>query len=433
MPEVNLASYDPMFKDRYHSQAIVNTLNNSNRALKWISQDKKAKFSGRQTIIPKKIGRHHSAGSIGPRGKLPRRGRSAWADSKVPIRDVYFAVEFDEYVIGKSSDNDGSFARVMAIEMKEAVRDAARQRNRMAWGDGRGILAVVNGAHAGVTTLEVRDPGAVTGTFNANRFLNGDVNDGDLIAILPAGAPTGAPAAVVVVTAVNPDGTDVTVDAAVTAADGDLIVLAQGTGTGQNSYGKEPEGFLASVDDGTYVSLYHDIDRSQVDIENATVVTGIGAFSPDAIQQIIDEGNIHVGAVYNTLFSEHALARAYMASIEVDKRYTGGQLMNPDSGNVRAKKPDDAVLKFGGISWHIDKDCPYGFLFGFDKATFLRYEMPTTGWADRDGSVLKWNSVDDVDAWIAFYHLFENWHCLQPSRNFRAEGFQVQNILAHSL
>lgn len=429
MPSADLTSWDPLFKDDYHSGAIINSLQDENHIQDFMtSQVADESWQGRKKVVPIKVGRNHSTGSIGSRGALPQQGRSAYADFEIPMRDLYGRVGFDKYVMLQSRNKKGAFAEVVSQEMDGLVEDMAFQRNVIAWGYGSGILAKVNGTHTATTTLEVKDPLNVTGTTNANRYLMGDSVSGMFIAILDGSTPTTIKGTGII-TAVNADGTDVTLDTAITAAAGDYIVRAQ-TAT-QNSYNKEPEGLLSMVDDGTYVSTYHALSRTTYPILKSYVVTGVGALSLDAIQQCIDANSIRTGGTQDMLVSEHAVRRAYLALLEYDRRYTGVDLKSPDGGTKAAKKPSGkGAITYGDIPWLVERDCPYGMLFGLKKDTFVRYYEDDGGWADEEGSVLKW--VDGFDEYTAFYRLFENYHCHKPAKNWRMEGITVNQLIVRS-
>jgi hypothetical protein len=423
----DLSSFDPLFKDDYGT-AIVNSLNEENLMQAWMTTEPTDEsWVGRQKIVPKKVGRNWSIGSIGAAGALPAAKRQAYAKNTIGMRDIYGVVSFERWVIEQSKSKKGSFAQVMPQEMEGLTDDLAFRRNVIAWGYGAGILALINGTMTAVTTLEVKAPLNVTGTTNANRYLFGDANGGMTISVLDP--TTFAVKGTATITAVNTDGTDITVDTAVTAADGDLIVLAQAAG--QNSYGKEPEGLLAGIDDGTYVGTYHGLSRTTYPGEKAHVVTSVGALSLDAIQQPIDAVSIKVGKTVDFFACEHAVRRAYLALLEADRRYTGADLMRPDGGTAAAKKPTGKAVTYGDIPFFVDRDCPYGMLFGINKGSWIRYSEDDGSWADEEGSVLKW--IAGFDQYLAFYKLFENYHCQQPNRNFRMEGITVNQLVVHAL
>jgi hypothetical protein len=383
---------------------------------------------GRQHVIAKRTGRNHSFGSIGARGALPQAGRSAFKKSLIDMRDCYMRVGIDRYTMNRARNDKGAFGEAWALEMESAVEDAAFHRNRMVWGYGAGVLAKVNGTHTAATTLEVKAPGGVTGTTLPNRYLHGDADGGMFIAVLDGTTPTTIKGTATI-TAVNSDGTDVTIDSAITAADGDLVVIAQ-TAT-QNSYNKEPEGLLAGVDDATYVAAYHNITRSAVPIENSTVVTSIGTLSQDAIQQLDDAVDIKVGDGPDTYAFEHGVARALIALSEVDRRYVGADLQRPDIGTTRNKKPSGKrALVHGGKPCLVERDAPYGHWFGLKQSGWLRLTWPDTGWAEEGGGVMKW--VDGFDEFTAYWMLFENYHNLYPARNFIGTGITTTQVTAHS-
>jgi hypothetical protein len=423
----DLTSFDPVFKDDYTNTRIINTLNEENQIQNFMTTDVSSDgWVGRQKIVPKKVGRNWSTGSIGSRGALPQAGRSSWQDFKIPMRDIYGRVAFEEWVILQSRNKKGAWAQVVDAEMEGLVDDMAFRRNVMAWLAGFGIMALVSGAHAATTTLTVKAPGNVAGTTMPNRYLQGDSNSGMYIAVLDSA--TQAVKFSGFITACNANGADVTVDGPVTANDGDYVVIAQSPT--QNSYNKEPEGILAGADDGTYVATYHNIARATYPITKSYVVTGIGPLSLDAMQQPLDAQSIKVGKGIDFLACEHAVRRAYLALLEPDRRYTGVDLSSPDGGTKAAKKPTGRSITYGDIPFLIDRDAPFGMLFGLNKESWVRYVELEGEWANNEGSVLKW--MNGFDEYTAFYRIFENYHCHMPARNFRMEGITVNQIAVRS-
>lgn len=425
MPGSDLAQWDGLLKDDY-APAIINELQEENIILKFMeSEIPDDTWVGRQKIQPIKIGRNWSVGSIGAGGRLPQAGRSAFADFKIPMKDVYGRVGFERYVIEQSRNKKGSWQQVIPYEMDALTEDLAFARNRMAWGYGSGILALVNGAQAADTVIEVDSPGNVAGAVMGNRYLYGDATSGQFVAFLDAANVVQGSGTI---TNVAASGVAITLDGPVTVDDNAKIVTAQSPL--QNSLNKEPEGILAGIDDGTYVGTYHDLSRTTYPILQAYVVTAVGALSLDAIQQPIDAVSIKVGKTIDFFAAEHAVRRAYLGLLETDRRYTGANLMSPDGGTKAAKKPTGKNITYGDIPIVVDRDCPYKMLFGINKSSWTRYVMNEGQWADEGGSVIKW--VDGYDQWTAFFYLMENFHCQTPARNFRMEGIDCTILLAHA-
>lgn len=425
MPGSDTTQWDPLFKDDY-GPAIVNQLNDENLMTSWMESDvKDDSWVGRQKVVPIMIGRNRSVGSIVNRGRLPQAGRSVFVDFNIPMRNTYGRVGFERNVIAQSRNSKGSWKQVIPAEMDALIEAMAFHRNRVVWGYGSGILALVNGAVAASTTVAVDAPGNVAGSLGGARFLDGDATSGQYIAFLDSGNNVIDTATV---TAVAAAGNSITVDHAVTVADNAKIVLAQSAT--QTSYNQEPEGILAGIDDGTYVGTYHGLSRTTYPILNAYVTTGVGAMSLDAIQQLCDAVAIKTGKMFDFFACEHAVRRAYLVLLESDRRYTGADLMRPDGGTAAAKKPSGRVITYGDIPIFTDRDAPYRMLFGINKGSWVRYVENEGQWADDEGSVLKW--VNEYDEYTAFYFIQDNFHCQRPNVNARAEGIDVNQLVIHA-
>jgi len=402
----------------------VSQLNDENLMTKWMeSEVKDDSWTGRQTIVPIKIGRNRSVGSIPVGGRLPQASRSKFEDFAIPMRNTYGRVGFDRDVISQSRNKKGSWQQVIPAEMDSLLEAMSFHRNRVVWGYGSGILALVNGAIAASTTVTVDAPGNVTGSVGGARFLDGlAADDGMQVAFLDAANNIQDTA---VITAVATNLASVTVDHAVTLDDNSKIVIAQ-TAT-QSSLNREPEGLLAGIDDGTYVGTYHNLSRTTYPILNAYVATAIGAMSLDAVQQMCDAVHIKTGKTFDMFACEHAVRRSYLTLLETDRRYTGGDLMRPDGGTAAAKKPGGRTITYGDIPMFVDRDAPYRHLFGINKASWTRYVENEGQWADDEGSVLKW--IQDYDQWTAFYYCQDNFHCQRPNVNARGEGIDVNQLV----
>lgn len=429
MPGADLTSWDSLLKEDY-APIIQNELTEENPIQAFMAEElADDSWTGKEKYIPVKIGRNWSVGSIGAGGALPQKGRGAYQKFLVPMRDVYGAVGFERYVMEQSRNKKGSWAHVVPQEMNGLVEDLAFSRNRIGWFYGAGILAKLSGAHAATTTLTLRDPGNVTGTTMPNRYLFGDSTSGMYIAVTDSTGATIKHTATI--TAAAAGGGTVTIDAAIpSGADGDLVVLAQSPT--QTSYNKEPEGLLAGIDDGTYVATYHGLSRSTFPVLQSYVVSGVGALSADAIQQAIDGVAIKVGKTVNMFLAELGVLRAYLALTELDRRYTGADLMRPDAGTARAKRPigKRAQITYGDIPFFGDRDGPYGELFGVNKGSWVRYVLQKGKWADEDGHTIRW--VQGFDQWQAFWFLLENYHCHKSNCNFRMSGITTNQITVRS-
>ena len=165
----DITQWDPLFKDDY-GPVIVSQLNDENLMTKWMeSEVKDDSWSGRQKIVPIKIGRNRSVGSIPVGGRLPQASRSKFEDFAIPMRNTYGRVGFDRDVISQSRNKKGSWQQVIPTEMESLTESLSFHRNRVCWGYGSGILALVNGTITASTTVTVDAPGNVAGSVMGNR------------------------------------------------------------------------------------------------------------------------------------------------------------------------------------------------------------------------------------------------------------------------
>ncbi|MCC6989947.1 MAG: phage major capsid protein [Acidobacteria bacterium] len=417
--------WDPLLKDDY-APVIVSQLADETDILNMFETEfTDDSWVGRRKLMPIKIGRNWSVGSIPARGRLPNAGRTSYLDFDIGIRNAYGRVGFGREIMQQSRNKKGSWQQVMPSEMESLTQDLSFHRNRAMWGYGSGILALVNGAQSADTTIEVDSPGNVAGSIMGNRFLHGDSVSGMYVAFLDASNNIQGTATI---TGWAANGNSITVDSAVTCDDNAKVVIAQSPL--QTSYNQEIEGFLAAIDDGTYVNVYHGLNRTTYPVLKSSVTTGVGALSLDAIQQQIDGNDIRVRKNADVLACEHAVRRAYLTLLETDRRYSGADLMRPDGGTSAAKKPSGKTITYGDIPLVVSRDAPYGMLFGINKASFVRYVESEGKWADDDGSVLKW--VPEFDEYTAFFYVYDNLHCQQPNANWRMEGINVNQIIAHT-
>jgi hypothetical protein len=422
----DLTQWTPLLKDDY-APAIVDQLQDENNILKFMeSEAPDDTWVGRKKVIPIKIGRNYSVGAIPTRGRLPQAGRTSYQQFEVPMKNTYGRVGFGREVILQSRNKKGSWQQVIPAEMDSLTESMSFHRNRVCWGYGSGILALVNGAQTADTTIEVDAPGNVAGSVMGNRYIYGDSTSGMYVAFLDASNNIQGTATV---TGVAAAGTSITVDTAITCDDNAKIVIAQSDA--QTSLNQEPEGILAGADDGTYVGTYHGLSRTTYPLLSSYIVTSVGALSLDAIQQPIDAVSIRVGAQIDFFGAEHAVRRSYLTLLETDRRYTGANLMAPDGGTKAAKKPTGKNITYGDIPIVVDRDTPYRMLFGINKASWTRYVEDEGSWAEEDGNVLKW--VPEYDEYTAFFYIFDNFHCQTPNRNFRMSDIEVNQLVVHAV
>lgn len=426
---LDVAAYDAALKEVY--EKTIQMLLNSRTRTRQLFKKESGSWEGRKVRYPLNIGRNQGVMFTTENGTLPAAGNQRYIETQIPMRYAHGRIQLSIQVIKHSRSSKGAFKQAMNQEMTGLVRDLSNDLNRAMFGTGKGTLALVNEATPnGDTTLIVDAPGGVAGSVHGNRFLNvgmaiGFINPGTG-ALRSTGATPGR-----TITAVSADGNNVTLDAAPAAAvDNDLIVrIASGASSlvvTDSAYNNEFNGLLSLVDDSTYVDTINNVTRSTYPIFKSTVLPTVGPLSADILQRGIDiSDQIGEGSI-SKFICHHAVRRSYLTMVDSDRRYMGGDLMAPDAGTKAAKMGD---ITFGGIPWLVDKDAPYGMLFGLDQSSATRWVEVEGEWADDDGTILL--RLLNQDAYEARYRLFENYSLDRPASCVRWDGITANVVVAH--
>ena len=412
-----ITTIDAILKEVYEKR-LIEILNNKCIARQKFKKES-GSWEGRRVRYPVNLARNQGVMATTEGGTLPDAGNQTVVETQIPIRFNHGRIQLTIQTIKHSRSNKGAFKRALDMEMQGLVKDLSRDLNRQMFGWGAGILALVNeGSPSGDTTLEVDAPGGVAGSTNGNRFLFPNMNIAFVNpsngAIRSGGART--------VSSKNADGTDVTLNSAPDAAvqNNDYIVRAaksSSTVIGDTAYNNEIMGLLGLVDDSTYLTTLNNISRDTYPIWESTVISSVGPLSADILQRGLDVSDQRGEGQITDFLCHHSTRRAYLTLTEGDRRYAGGSLMNPDAGTKAAKM---GGVDFGGIPFTIDRDAPFGILFGIDQSPFTRWVEVEGEWADEDGTILL--RITDVDAYEARYRVFENYSNDKPASCVRWDG-----------
>lgn len=356
--------------------------------------------------------------STGESGILGAAGNQGVASLTIPFRDIKGRFGITREAIEATGSAKGAVTPALEYEKQRLVMDIERQLNRQFWGYGVGTLGVI-GSGTTSTTQTLINPAGVTGTTNPARF----VQPGMVIAFQTAGVINN----VKTVTAVNASTGALTV-ASITTTTNDIAVLGSTDGTNNNSsYNKEIMGLNGIVDGTTYVSSIFGLDRSQAAnaFFKSGVVTSAGAFTEDLIYRKIQDQWVVSGQKITDFFCGPELVREYIKVTQPDRRYTGADLRSPDAGvkGAGVSNSNDSGLAFSGIPLTVDKDAPYGSLFGVCLPHLYVAYMNEGEWDTAPGGELRF--VSNKTDYEAIYYMFLNMYSDQGNAHFRIDGFTV--------
>ena len=427
----DLSTLAPLMKEDY-GVGLKNQLADECPMVDLFEREDNATWEGREHVEAVHVNRNRGTYYSAEGGAQPTAGNQQVENFRIPIRYLHGGIRITTQLIKASKSNKGSFARGMQLEMDRLLDDLRVQRLFAIWLDGRGVRALLNGDPGTGTTYTLDGPGGVAGVDHGNRFLN----VGDQIAVVDPATGQLRAGGTRRVTARAAGGTTVTVSAAIdtATADNDFVVKAYGADASvalsNTEWQHPPMGMLGLVDDGTFVNTYFGLSRTAFPILNSTIITGVGGMSADIIQRAADV-TLQVGnAKTGYLLMHPNTRRAYLTIMEQDRRYSdAASRSKPDAGTAAFKGGYQSGLTFGDCPIFTDPHCPFGFLFGWDNRSAVRYVMSDGEWADEDGAVLR--AATAVDTWDATYRIYENFFLGRPNQSFRLSGISSTFTIAH--
>jgi hypothetical protein len=398
-----LSNIDALLKEFYVNK-IAEQVKQSFRLSDWAAERDDVPAGGREVVYPAHVGRNTGVGAIAENANLPTAGNQQWVDFKIPFKYNYGRIQLTGPVIAQTQTNKMAFEKALHAEIMGAAKDLGRDRNRQAFGDGTGIIAIVNGQVSGGTVVTLKNCFNLSDTaaqINVSRFFAA----GQILAFVTTG---GAVDAVGVVASVNVAANQITLTGSASITNGDYVCRVSTSGStaiGDTGYGAEIMGLSGMVDDGTQVATYQGVARATYPIMDAGVVDlGGGALSLATMQQLFDlvdqrsDGELTVG------FWHHATRLEYLNLLVAAKRFNDERALKPDLGWKGGLKGND--IMFDEIPLVADRDCPYGRLSVMDESQFFRYIAEEGKFADLDGRILL--RVTGVDAYEGRYRIYDN-------------------------
>ena len=404
--------------------------------LRDIIKTEKVPFKGLEIQRLMHTSRNVSPMFVGEDSAFAEAGQQGYAKFSIDQKKLMSRLRITWEIMQDSTSTEGAFVSARKSEMEYLIEDMARKDEHALATDGRGVLALVDEASPnGNTTLELDAPGGITNDNFGNRFIS----IGQYLAFIdPAsGAFRTAGTDNAKVTAVNSDGTDVTVDVAAnigsTVANSDYVVQAADadvTSSNDTSFDKAWWGLMALVDDGTYRSSYFGVNRSDVPAVSSYVTASTGALSTDLIQRVSDVVDQKVGGSIDLILCHHSIRRLVIQLTDADRRYSGASLMRPDPATAAFKQGD---IPFGDVPVRAIRDFPLDVMMFLDtkQMGFKEYVSESGKWVDEDGSVLVrvGSGATGRDAFEAWYRMRKQYFVEKPSTCARLDGITGQSLV----
>jgi len=429
MATFDSAAYSAALKIKY-GKKLVSQVNDKTTLLKLFNDDSES-WMGRYVMNPILLGRGQSFMAHGSLGLLPTPVNETTVEQQIPVKWVRGRIQFEVALMFQSTGNVGAFAKASDLLMKRLVINLSDELNRMlSAGTGTGVLAIVNDTSSTGTSaspLVVDSPGGIASAGYGSRYLQPGMliafTDGNIIRsirqIVSIASETATSSAIVLDTPVTANTHYADNDYIVRAANAQVTNLARDT-----SYNNEPMGLEGIVDDGTLVTVFHNISRSTYPDWQATRLS-VSALSLDALQRLMDTIDQQSGESPTDHIVHHSIRRAYYALADQSRTFmqTGKGPASFDIG----QEPRGVEVAYNGVPITVDKDVQLGEWLSVNRDHLTRYVLREGEWAEETGSMFR--AVSGQDALEAIYRVGVNYSTDMCNAHGKLVGMSITNAI----
>jgi hypothetical protein len=427
-PGSNTAVEDGLLKTVYEDRIAEGVLNKF--PLKDAFKVKDSPWNGGRGLEwSAHIERNQSPMAVGEDSALPVADNQKYVTGFITQRKIAARWRTTDEQLKDTQSREGAYRSTRTENMERLIDDIAYREEFYLGTDGRGVFALLDSGSSG-TTLELDAPGGVTGNDFGNRFIKKGMY---LAAINPANGAIRANTPQV--TAVNADGSNITVSADPSWTENDYIVQAANgsvTDVQDTAYEKAPWGLTALFDDGTYRANYYGVSRTTYPNYASYVSASTRALSFDLLQRVSDIVNQKLGGEISDIWCHHSVRRVYLTLTEADRRYADEPArMNPDGGTKAFKQGD---VTMGSVAVKALRTAPFATMFLVDRAgcDCVRYTSDKGSWvAGTSGEILvrDGTGTNAKHAWEAWYVKRYNLFVRNPGKAARLDGLTGQTLV----
>jgi len=392
-----------MLKNVY-DDGVVQLQNQATVLRKKFTKAKAVRVSGDHYEMDARVAGNR--GGVGARlsdDPMPVAKRQVHVKAMVYDRSVFGTIKLYDKDIQDAEESEDAFINHLDDEMENIVLDFMKHMNIITYGDGTGILALVNAGTVNSNTF-VGQVGSTWGSFGTTYLMTGDQLDIWDTTLTIKRTPAGG----VAVLTVQPTTQTVTVDQNLTLTATDVVVR-------YNSVNKEYVGLQLASDNSASV-VFQNVNRGTQPRYRGNVIDAGGQMLSEVyLQQMFSLIEIATGQEPNTIVAHNAQWDHYAAIGTSLKRFMSTKI---DMGF--------ATLDYLGIGFTKDVDCPKFNIHVFKNDAVQNGVVAPLGWLDRDGKVLKW--VSGYAAWTGILREYGNYVYPNPQLLGRIQNLFVDTV-----
>ena len=365
--------------------------------------------TGKYGIIPVKLGRNTGVGARLAGQTLPSPGNQVIDKLTVSYKFVYGAFGFDGPSIAASKKNIGAFATVAELEMDGLGDDVKKYANLCGFLGGQFIGLVIEKANQVALDYSGRweditvGGGETVSYFRLDTFAQ--VGADQALTALTASEIT-------VVVAINTAGVTPGVPIAVrlnclNAAN--LKIVAEPTGILGNMVQVTHHGLARSAAaNATLISNYRTMNAGDV----------YAALDLDDMGRSMDAAEIRSGDTIDRIWMHKVQRQSYESVLQGTN--AGNLFVNVKEKGGVADGGFSGGLTYRGVKLDTSNDCPKGTIFFLSNKSWKRVELQEGGFAEDDGSILKW--VANQDAYVGYWRSYYELVSLKPNASALLTG-----------
>jgi len=341
--------------------------------------------------------------------------------------DVYYkyadaGFQVSRQMLRQGMSSKQAYANFSKWLFKSSEESLVREVNRCMYGTGRGTLAVVSSDTGSGTNIVVKNPGGVTGTFNAARYLR----PGMIVAFITLASPstsstiTGSGK----ITAVDYTTNTITLAASTSFTNGDLIVRCSKVTPAvlsSTSFDNEIMGWMGMSDNGNKLATYQGVSRSSYEKAQGWVITANGELNAKVMRRLSNAIYARSNKQIKAWLMHSSVRDQYLDGLMDFVRFSG--VKGIDAAPAGAWNKEDAYAKFAEKSMVIDEMAPYYTAFAVcdEKMKILNVLKGT--WVNEDG--LSLHKIEGSNEYEALYSWFFNLAHNLPNSLGRIDGISV--------